>query len=143
MENSIEEDVEVLFITNDAGIAELYRLKLEPDGYHVQIVSRNGARLSPDPSAVPDLVYLDLQAGDAGPASLEAVRSHPFLRCAPLILLSNESPGQLRRRGFKLGRMDYVVTIARPMPLSESISHWAHRLHQVPMPPSQPDWAGA
>jgi DNA-binding response OmpR family regulator len=131
MMNAVEEwgddtGTEILLIASDSDVAEMYRLKLELDGYRVtrtddfrdRKISRAGWR--------PDLVMFDLGDGNAARRiELERLRADPVLGNVPLLLLSTDSEAELRRRGLTLGPTDYVLKVAQAGGLSESVEHWA------------------
>jgi DNA-binding response OmpR family regulator len=55
--------VEVLFIADDSDLAEMYRLKLELDGYWVRTIGLDRA-VAAARARRPDIIFLDLPAGD-------------------------------------------------------------------------------
>ena len=52
MSEVVDEDVNVLFIEDDPAVAEMYKLKLELDGYRVT-VAKSGEDSAPPPRAIP------------------------------------------------------------------------------------------
>src|SRR5437763_12665275 len=56
------EAVDILFIADDPDLAEMYRLKLELDGYWVRVVQPEAA-VAEALRHRPELVFLDLPAG--------------------------------------------------------------------------------
>jgi DNA-binding response OmpR family regulator len=117
---------EILLIASDSDIAEMYRMKLELDGY---LVTRADGVRDRKPSRAgwkPDLVMIDL--GDAGAArlvELERLRSDPVLGTIPVLLLSTDSEVELRRRGLTLRPTDYVLKVAQASGLGGSLEHWS------------------
>ncbi|GAC1484150.1 MAG: hypothetical protein PVSMB9_10020 [Candidatus Dormibacteria bacterium] len=98
--------VDVLFVGGDTDLADMYRLKLELDGYRVRIVttlrSWSGTR--------PDLVFLDLEEPDgAGLRELARLRADRRLSRVPAILLVRESEDDLEARGLKLTPQEYLL----------------------------------
>jgi len=84
-----EEPVDILFVAGDPDLAELYRMKLELDGYRVTIATSVEAAIEAVSRQPADIVYLDL--GDPRPqaiASWRALRKVPAMRNIPMILLS-------------------------------------------------------
>lgn len=104
-----DETIRVLFIEDDPDVAEMYKLKLELDGYAVTIVTpaEDAARLAS--TVQPELVFLDTQRHEeAAMATLRALRSDPSTRALPVIILSNQTASAFPA-GFPREPMDYVV----------------------------------
>src|SRR3984893_11870218 len=77
-----DDDTEVLLIARDSDVAEMYRMKLEMDGYHVTRIDDLRDRKPSRSGWKPDLVMLDL--GDTDAARLSAfapIRSWGACRC--------------------------------------------------------------
>jgi CheY-like chemotaxis protein len=102
---------DVLLIAGDSDIAEMYRMKLELDGYRVVTVGDVSDSATRRGGWKPDLVLIDLDGGGvAGPVDLQRLRSDPCLGNVPALLLSIHSEAELRRRGFMLRPTDYVLS---------------------------------
>jgi PleD family two-component response regulator len=116
---SLEDRLGVLFITDDGGLADLYRLKLSIDGYDLRVASREESWLTSGP--VPDLVFLDLE--DGNPDAVEAwrrLRSAPRFGQVPVILLT--SPHPLPMPGLELGPLDHLMPIGSRREAAASMS---------------------
>jgi two-component system, OmpR family, phosphate regulon response regulator PhoB len=125
--HSIDETIRVLFIEDDPAVAEMYKLKLELDGYQVTVVSNDDQVLSEAVALNPDMIFLDLRVGeDLGFATLQRLRTTDGTRQVPVIILSRRGPHDLAGRGFKADALDYVVR-ADPGPsgLAWNIDEWA------------------
>src|SRR6266700_4051697 len=85
-----EEIIRVLFIEADPAVAEMYRLKLELDGYHVAVVARDDRRF----------------------ATLHELRATTATRDLPMIILSNVGASELTAQGYNADLLDYVVRAA-------------------------------
>jgi CheY-like chemotaxis protein len=99
--NLLEDSADVLLIAGDTDVAEMYRMKLELDGYRVTIGNVG------DPTACPagwrpDIVLIDLGVG-CGPQllDLQRLRADPLLAEVPALLLSTRSEEELRTRGLR------------------------------------------
>ncbi len=122
-----EETIRVLFIENDEAVAEMYRLKLELDGYQVVVVANDEHVLDEVARTRPDMIFLDLRPGeDQGFATLQRLRASAGLRDVPVIILSSQGVSEMAERGFKADLLDYVVR-ADPAPngLSWNVRDWA------------------
>src|SRR2546430_15963179 len=60
------ETLDVLYIAEDDALAEMYRLKLELDGYWVRVVDLDNA-VAETRARRPDIIFLELPAGRTGP----------------------------------------------------------------------------
>jgi len=125
--HSTDEAIRVLFIEDDPAVAEMYKLKLELDGYQVTVVGNDDQVLAVAATLRPDMIYLDLRVGeDLGFATLQRLRATDSGRQVPVIILSRRGPHDLAGRGFKAATLDYVVR-ADPGPsgLAWNIQNWA------------------
>jgi DNA-binding response OmpR family regulator len=120
-----EETIRVLFIENDPTVAEMYKLKLELDGYQVTVVANDDSVLEQAVGTRPDMIYLDLRLDqDRGFATLQRLRAASVTRQVPMIILSSQAAAEMV--GFKPDLLDYVVK-ADPGPngLSWNLEDWA------------------
>jgi two-component system, OmpR family, phosphate regulon response regulator PhoB len=122
-----DETIRVLFIENDSAVAEMYKLKLELDGYQVTVIANDDQVLETAASVGPELIYLDLGVGDdQGLATLQQLRATAGTRHVPVIILSNQAASELAGRGFKADALDYVVRAeSGPIDLAGNIEVWA------------------
>ncbi len=120
------EEITVLYVEDDPMVAEMYRLKLELDGYRV-VMARDGVeglRLAEECS--PDLIFLDIRlpAMD-GLQVLERLRESERVRHVPVVILSNYGESDLVQRGLRLGALDYLIkSQTTPNRLSSSVQGW-------------------
>jgi DNA-binding response OmpR family regulator len=106
----VEETIRVLVIEDDPNVAEMYRLRLETDGYDVVVGGdgEEGLQLAID--EVPDFIYLDLRLPKLdGFEVLERLRATPATAQIPVIILSNYGDPETRERGLRLGALDFLV----------------------------------
>jgi two-component system phosphate regulon response regulator PhoB len=124
--NDAEEEVSVLFIEDDAAVAEMYRLKLELDGYTVTIAPDGEQGLKQARENPPDIVFLDIRLPHMdGFSVLEALRAEKPLSRIPVIILSNYGEAELVERGLKLGALDYLIKAeTTPSTLSRGVGKW-------------------
>src|ERR1700694_4918482 len=107
MATEAEEEVRVLFVEDDAAVAEMYRLKLELDGYTVTIAPDGEQGLKMAKESPPDIVFLDIRLPKMdGFSVLESLRAADTLKHIPVIILSNSGEAALGERGLQLGRPD-------------------------------------
>ena len=126
MATDVEEEVSVLFIEDDAAVAEMYRLKLELDGYNVTMAPDGEQGLKLAREKPPDIVFLDIRLPHMdGFSVLEALRAEKALSQIPVIILSNYGEAELVERGLKLGALDYLIKAeTTPSTLSRGVGRW-------------------
>ena len=120
------ERVEVLFIGDEPSIAELYRLKLELDGYWVTLALTLADGLERLHQRTPDLVFLDLGVGSGvGLDALQTLRSDPSTRDIPIVHLWRGGETALAIKVLQLGPSDFVVKadLVRTHDFSHDHSH--------------------
>jgi DNA-binding response OmpR family regulator len=105
------EALEVLFIADDHDLAEMYRLKLELDGYWVRIVGLDTA-VAAARMRRPDIVFLDMAAWRPERLGiLKDVRAALHRPQLPAIVLAPSRSRELKDQGATLSAVDYVVRI--------------------------------
>lgn len=121
-----EDEVRVLFVEDDPAVAQMYRLKLELDGYSVDVASDGEQALSRASSDPPDIVFLDIRLPKLdGLGVLEALRQHERTHQIPVVILSNYSERELIDRGLKLGALEYLVkSQTTPARVSGGVEDW-------------------
>ncbi|HEY8802295.1 MAG TPA: response regulator [Candidatus Dormibacteraeota bacterium] len=118
--------VDVLFVGPDSELAEMYRLKLELDGYRVRTLTTLRDWSRPPRNRRPDLVFLDLdQPERAALAEIGRLRSDPVLKGVPAILLSNQTAEQLAEGGITLAPQEYLLRARPSSALSQSVADWS------------------
>jgi DNA-binding response OmpR family regulator len=118
--------VRVLFVEDDPSVAQMYKLKLELDGYDVEVASDGETALEVARTNPPDIVFLDIRLPKLdGFGVLEALRKDPRTERLPVVILSNHSEKQLVDRGLLLGARDYLIkTETTPARLSGGLETW-------------------
>ena len=121
-----DEEVRVLFIEDDPAVAEMYKLKLELDGYTVTVAKdgEEGLRLANE--TPPDIIFLDTRLPKMdGFAVLERLRGTDRTKDIPVIILSNYGERELVDRGLKLGALEYLIkSQTTPANLSRGVEGW-------------------
>ena len=121
-----EDEVRVLFVEDDPTVAQMYRLKLELDGYAVDVASDGEQAVSRATSEPPDIIFLDIRLPKLdGLEVLEALRRHERTRQVPVVILSNYSERELIERGLKLGALEYLVkSQTTPAKVAGGVEDW-------------------
>src|SRR5437899_10014140 len=90
------DDVRILVVEDDASVAQMYRLKLELDGYTVDVAGDGLAALEKARSTSPDIIFLDIRLPKLdGLGVLEALRGDPSTAQIPVVMLSNWNEREL------------------------------------------------
>ncbi len=122
----MSDEVNVLFIEDDPTVAQMYKLKLELDGYHVDMAKdgEEGLRLAHE--LHPDIIFLDIRLPKMdGFAVLERLRSSEDTKHIPVVILSNYGERELVERGLKLGALEYLIkSHTTPANLSQGVEGW-------------------
>ncbi len=86
----MNDEVNVLFIEDDPTVAQMYKLKLELDGYHVDMAKDGEEGLKFAHDLKPDIIFLDIRLPKMdGFAVLEQLRSADDTRHIPAVIPSN------------------------------------------------------
>jgi CheY-like chemotaxis protein len=121
-----EDEVRVLFVEDDPAVAQMYRLKLELDGYLVEIATDGEQAVARATSDPPDIVFLDIRLPKLdGLGVLEALRNDDRTRQLPVVILSNYSERELIDRGLKLGALEYLIkSQTTPAKVAGGVEGW-------------------
>lgn len=100
----------IAIIEDDQTIAQMYRMKLENEGFEVHLASNGSDGVDMVERSKPDLILLDMQMpGMNGDEALTEIRKHDWGKMIPVIVLTNlgeeEAPKHLRSLGIE----SYIV----------------------------------
>jgi CheY-like chemotaxis protein len=123
------DEVRVLFVEDDVSVAQMYRLKLELDGYTVDIAGDGLVALEKARSQHPDIIFLDIRLPKLdGLSVLEALRDDPETERIPVVILSNWNEKELVDRGIRLGALDHMIkSQTTPARLSQRLADWLRK----------------
>src|SRR5256886_3417240 len=118
--------VDVLLVEDDPSVLEMYRLKLELDGYRVNTALDGEEGLKKASDLKPDIIFLDIRLPKMdGLEVLRKLRAQDKTREIPVIILSNYDEEDLVARGLRLGAHEYLIKArTTPTSLSEGIEDW-------------------
>jgi CheY-like chemotaxis protein len=121
------DEVQVLLIEDDGALAQMYRVKLERDGYTVRLAGDGEEALRLVAEQPPDLIFLDIRLPRMdGLAFLERLRAAERTRNIPVVIVSNYSEEELVARGLQLGALEYLVkSQTTPGQLSQRVPEWS------------------
>jgi DNA-binding response OmpR family regulator len=119
--------ISVLLIEDDAATAEMYKIRLELDGYLAVVAADGKSGLDMALTLLPDLIYLDLDLPNMdGFQVLRRLRADESSANIPVVILTNYDEPQLRLCGLQLGALEFLVkTETTPSRLSDSTRVWA------------------
>lgn len=116
----------VLFVEDDRSVAQMYRLKLELDGYLVDVATDGDMAVEMAVRDLPDIIFLDIRLPKLdGFGVLEALRAKPETKKTRVVILSNYSRREMAERVAKLGVLDHLVkTDTTPAKLTAGLERW-------------------
>lgn len=121
-----EQVIDVLLIEDDRETLEMYKMKLERDGYRVHLAMDGEEGVRRATELTPDIIFLDIRLPKKdGFTVLEELRGQDSTAAIPVIILSNYGEKELVDRGLKLGAMEFLVKAqTSPIVISEGIDEW-------------------
>jgi DNA-binding response OmpR family regulator len=125
-DGAADDDVHVLFVEDDEAVAEMYKLKLELDGYAVEVAADGETAVDMAMENPPDLIFLDIRLPHMdGFQVLEELRTEERTRFVPVVVLSNYGEDELVERGFRLGALEYLIkSQTTPATVSGGVPAW-------------------
>jgi CheY-like chemotaxis protein len=116
----------VLFVEDDTSVAQVYKLKLELDGYRVDVASDGYMALEMARQDLPDIIFLDIRLPKLdGPGVLEALRADARTKNLRVVIMSNYSQKELGDRVAHLGILDFLMkTETTPAKLTANLPRW-------------------
>ena len=116
MDEDIESLLRVFFVSSDAPLAELFKLKLELDGYWVTVISTAKAALEEMGTATaPDIVYLDIRTLNEF-EGMHDLSVNPLMEKIPIVVLSGKREHELAEAGVQLGILENLVRVNGSVP---------------------------
>jgi len=117
----------VLLVEDDPAVSEMYKLKLEMDGYTVSVAADGEEGLRYAQEKRPHIIFLDVRLPKMdGMSVLEALRADDKTRHIPVLILSNYGEPPLIERGLRLGAREYLLkSQTTPAGVSAKTKNWA------------------
>ncbi len=118
--------IDVLLIEDDLAALEMYKMKLEMDGYRVNVAVDGEAGVKAAGDLDPDIIFLDVRLPKKdGFEVLHELRSNDATKHIPVVFLSNYGERELVERGLTLGALEFLIKAqTTPTSLSEGINEW-------------------
>jgi CheY-like chemotaxis protein len=116
----------VLFVEDDRSVAQMYRLKFELDGHHVDVATDGEMAVEMAKRDLPDIIFLDIRLPKLdGFGVLEALRADPKTKKMRVVILSNYSRREVGDRAAKLGVLEHLIKAnTTPAKLTEGLERW-------------------
>lgn len=108
--DGIQHGRSVLVVEDDVAVAQMYKLKLEVDGYLVLTATDAEAGLFMAERFEPDLIILDIRLpGMNGLALMDTMRANARLRDIPILILTNSDDPDVEKRSIDLGAREFLA----------------------------------
>jgi CheY-like chemotaxis protein len=116
----------VLFVEDDRSVAQMYRLKFELDGHHVEVATDGEMAVEMATRDLPDIIFLDIRLPKLdGFGVLEALRANPRTKKTRVVILSNYSRREMGDRAAKLGVLEHLIkSNTTPAKLTAGLERW-------------------
>lgn len=100
----------VLLVEDDAMIVDMYKMRLEEEGFEVFVTDKGSEALKIAAKEKPILVLLDIILPEIdGFAVLQLLKEDVKTKKIPVVLLTNLGQESDRQKGLELGAADYFV----------------------------------
>lgn len=111
----------ILIAEDDKFLVKVYQTKLTKEGFQVEIANNGEEALKKAKANTPDLIFCDLMMPIMdGFETLKALKEDPKLKKVKVVILSNLSQEEDRKRVLDLGAEEYLVKA--DVPFSEVIN---------------------
>jgi two-component system, OmpR family, response regulator len=105
-----EDPVAAIYVGGDPAVAELYKFKLEMDGYWVTLAGSGTQGLAQARERIPDVIFLDLGPADQSLLHmLRTLRRDRDLKDIPVVLLWRGDVDAPTIQSLRLGLKDFLV----------------------------------
>jgi len=113
----------ILVVEDDPMISSMYKTKFEVDGFEVFTADNGATGLELAKKEKPDIVMLDIILPQLdGFSVLEQIKQDKATKSIPVIMLTNLSTDEDKKKGEKMGALDYLVKASlTPGQISEKI----------------------
>ncbi len=100
----------ILIIEDDSFISDMYKIKLESEGFDVNVAPDGIQGLEEAGKWHPDLILLDIVMPKMdGFTVLQNLKQQPATQGVPVVMLTNLGQRDSVERGLKLGAKDYII----------------------------------
>lgn len=105
-----DKKLKVLLVEDDQMIVEMYKLKLETDGYEVFVTDKGSEAIELAGKEKPDIILLDIILPEIdGFSILQEIKSDSATKKIPVMMLTNLSQESDQEKGTQMGAVGYFV----------------------------------
>lgn len=116
----------VVIIDDDLAISQMYRMKLEKDGFGVELANNGVTGLALVAESRPDMVLLDLIMPEMNGAEvLRRLKMDADLQDIPVIILTNTGAEESIQELLEMGAKAYIIKA------NETPTQVVEKIHQV------------
>ncbi|MFA6525878.1 MAG: response regulator [Candidatus Buchananbacteria bacterium] len=105
-----DKKLKVLLVEDDQMIVEMYKLKLETDGFEVFVTDKGSEAIELAGKEKPDIILLDIILPEIdGFSILQEIKSDSATKKIPVMMLTNLSQESDQEKGTQMGAAGYFV----------------------------------
>ena len=105
-----EEKIKVLLVEDDPMIVDMYKMRLEEEGYEVIVTDKGSEAIEIAQKQEPAIILLDVILPEVdGFSVLGTLQEESKTKKIPVIMLTNLGQEADREKGIKLGAREYFV----------------------------------
>lgn len=124
-----DKKLKVLLVEDDEMILEMYKLRLEEEGYEVLTTERGSEALALAQKEKPDIILLDIILPEVdGFTILQDLKADAGTKDIPVMLLTNLGQESDQEKGAEMGAADYFVKAQHtPVEVIKKIQELIHK----------------
>lgn len=105
-----DKKVKVLLVEDDSMILDMYKMRLEEEGYLALATDKGSEAIALAQKEQPDIILLDVILPEIdGFSILQALKNDSSTRNIPVLLLTNLGQESDQQKGQKMGAADYFI----------------------------------
>lgn len=105
-----EKKEKILIVEDDMYINKMYQLKLNLEGYEVEVAENGRIGMEKVKSFKPDIMLLDILMPEMdGFEVLKAIKEDSSIKSIPILIMSNLGQEDHIQKGKELGAIGYIV----------------------------------
>lgn len=105
-----DKKIKILLVEDESMIVEMYKLRLEEEGYEVLATDKGSEALTLATKAKPDLILLDIILPEVdGFTILQSLKAQSSTKKIPVLMLTNLGQESDQKKGNEFGAAGYFV----------------------------------